>query len=901
MDSGSTGARGADGLQSGGRPGACGRPVFCILDPSLRDFVGHHFAYDHAVAGAAETAGFEAVTLGHGRVIPEIARTMRVEPCFRRDIWDRHPFAQRVPGLPGRLLNQALGIQEFARDLRRGLHRLNLPPGSVLLGHMITAKHLPGLTWVLGRGLPRGGRDITAILLLRYQSFFYDNPVAARAFRRLERLVAAGRRIRLASDSARLAEQIGRLTSLPVEVLPIPHTPPPQIPAPQRDSGRIRFVSLGNARDEKGFLEILEAIERLRAEPGGLAGMEFVLQANDAAPDVAAAIEAFAAACPPEVTLLPQALDAQAYDEALAAADVVLLPYWRSIYEARTSGVFLEAVAAGKPVIASADTWMSDELARHGAAGVLVPDRDPAALASAIRQVARDHAVLAARAASARGAVLAQHSAAALVAQCAGEPPPPLPRRAPRRVAMFYPWPDLLERSTGASLRCNLLLDVIAPQVDSVEVLQSGHAPATRRGNVHIAAAPLRLRHDLMRRAFRLAALPFTGRAGFGEELFLWYHLERLLDPGFRRQVREIVRRADVVLLEYSFWGRIVLAACRTYRVPCVLTQHDVLAEQVRHSRVLQRLTLAAELSALRRADHAACVSSTDQAIFQRHGVKARMIANPVDLDRAGARLPGDPRTLLRILYGIVPPREALALFVGSRFPANLAAVARIRGIARTMPELGFIIAGACAEPGRQGNVLAVGRVPDAALAALYAIATLVVIPLESGSGSSLKTIEAMATGRPVLGTSVAFRGLDLRPGEDCLLEDDLVRWPDLIRHLLADSTRAAAIGMAGRRAAEHHDYRRIFADYSALLGLSPEAGRPVSSEEAQRRRERELTIELAQHALARDRTDIARDLLAMRPSTGAAACGEARSAVPVESPGWVKMLSDNAELGNLA
>ena len=46
----------------------------------------------------------------------------------------------------------------------------------------------------------------------------------------------------------------------------------------------------------------------LRRQHTGLAGLRFTIQANDAAPDVRAAFDAFDADLPPEVTLLPDAL-----------------------------------------------------------------------------------------------------------------------------------------------------------------------------------------------------------------------------------------------------------------------------------------------------------------------------------------------------------------------------------------------------------------------------------------------------------------------------------------------------------------------------------------------------------------------------------------------------------------
>jgi glycosyltransferase involved in cell wall biosynthesis len=65
------------------------------------------------------------------------------------------------------------------------------------------------------------------------------------------------------------------------------------------------------------------------------------------------------------------------------AADLVLLPYDST--EQATSGVLVEAIAAGRPVVAT-DFPHARELLADGA-GLVVPHRDPAAMANAIRRV----------------------------------------------------------------------------------------------------------------------------------------------------------------------------------------------------------------------------------------------------------------------------------------------------------------------------------------------------------------------------------------------------------------------------------------------------------------------------------------------------------------------------------
>jgi glycosyltransferase involved in cell wall biosynthesis len=79
-----------------------------------------------------------------------------------------------------------------------------------------------------------------------------------------------------------------------------------------------------------------------------------------------------------------------------------------------TPVALIEALAAGRPVIATAVGGTPDLLAR-GQHGTLVPPGDPEALARAIVEALRDPAAAAARAARGRAYVLRHHSAERLV------------------------------------------------------------------------------------------------------------------------------------------------------------------------------------------------------------------------------------------------------------------------------------------------------------------------------------------------------------------------------------------------------------------------------------------------------------------------------------------------------
>jgi glycosyltransferase involved in cell wall biosynthesis len=75
--------------------------------------------------------------------------------------------------------------------------------------------------------------------------------------------------------------------------------------------------------------------------------------------------------------------DTRSLSQLVASSDVVLLPYDST--DQVTSGVLIEAVAAGKPVVATRFPHAVELLS--GGAGLVVPHRNPAAIAGALRTV----------------------------------------------------------------------------------------------------------------------------------------------------------------------------------------------------------------------------------------------------------------------------------------------------------------------------------------------------------------------------------------------------------------------------------------------------------------------------------------------------------------------------------
>ena len=74
-----------------------------------------------------------------------------------------------------------------------------------------------------------------------------------------------------------------------------------------------------------------------------------------------------------------------------------------------------------------------------------------------------------------------------------------------------------------------------------------------------------------------------------------------------------------------------------------------------------------------------------------------------------------------------------------------------------------------------------------------YEAARVVVVPLRSGTGTRLKALEAMAAGRPVVGTSIGLEGIGVTDRKQLLIADDAASFADGVIELLRDDDLARA------------------------------------------------------------------------------------------------------------
>jgi glycosyltransferase involved in cell wall biosynthesis len=209
------------------------------------------------------------------------------------------------------------------------------------------------------------------------------------------------------------------------------------------------------------------------------------------------------------------------------------------------------------------------------------------------------------------------------------------------------------------------------------------------------------------------------------------------------------------------------------------------------------------ERSTLASFDAVTTVARADGEEMQRLAPDARVHVIPTGVDGTffDCRSNGDVATESPILT-----------FVGAMsYPPNIAAVLTFVNevlplVRQQYPEVRFTIVGR--DPHERIRALAstpgvevTGFVPD--VRPYLAEASVVVVPMVSGSGIKNKVMEAFAMGRPVVATSLGVEGVEAEPGRDLLVADEPAAFADAVVRLITDANLAARVGAAARNLVE--------------------------------------------------------------------------------------------------
>lgn len=345
-----------------------------IIEPTFTGFAGHCHSLVRALVEAAPECD---ITVWAGRGAVSIWQGGgRVEPLFRsrwrrlQQLW----LLRRLLLRPGRVLVSTAGTSDFVIAGWAG--RRIEPQRLFLFVHWLGAK-------------PEKARRLSAVAR-RQPHIEVLAPTAAV----VDFFTGCGFRSRL----------------VPYPLAPPATAPPAGVPSRFR-----HLLVAGGARTDKGFARVVDLVAELHRR-----GLDWPVTVqisgedrHGVEPALLPHVGRLRATGYRGLTLVDEALGPAAY-AALFDGAVVVQPYAAQAFADRVSGVTLDALGAGAPVVVTAGTWMAALVERCGA-GVGTADLSAGGLLRAIRQVVGDYPRFAGRARESAPGVLAQHSARRLV------------------------------------------------------------------------------------------------------------------------------------------------------------------------------------------------------------------------------------------------------------------------------------------------------------------------------------------------------------------------------------------------------------------------------------------------------------------------------------------------------
>ena len=355
-----------------------------VVEPTLKDQRGHCYSFNLSLCRAAGGAPIR--------------------------LWAARGAS--LPGLPP-------GV-EVVRHFHRALRRIQAPflYRRLLAGNERVLVSTAERTDLLALDLASGGRPIPPGRFFLHFHWFTDRPGKRQAIERLARR-QPGLGILGPTETV---VGIFRECGFPgAAVVPYPISQAPT--APEDPSAFRRVLFAGAPRSDKGFGEFVGLVEEL-ARTGASLPVAFQADLGDVGryrADVRVDLERVRALGYPAIEVLPDPLPADQYAGTFRGG-ICVQPYQARKFVDRVSGVTLDALTAGCPVVAVEGTWSARVVERFGA-GRVVPDTSPATLLSAVRAVEAGYEGLAEGARRAGRALLEENDARALYDAVTGGAP----------------------------------------------------------------------------------------------------------------------------------------------------------------------------------------------------------------------------------------------------------------------------------------------------------------------------------------------------------------------------------------------------------------------------------------------------------------------------------------------
>lgn len=825
-------------------------PTLVLVDQSFIGYEGHHYEYNMSIAQAAAARGLSVVIAANRRVaVAESSADIRILP------WFRHSWGQAS--------GDWKRAENFLDEFLQLIETLELGSDDHLLIHTVsTVEFIELLRFFDGLLGSEAATLPTVHLVSRRDPLEYGAEglrAVSETWSRIRQSATTCAKCRLYTDTIELSVMHRNLTGVPFKVLPIPfrHALVAERERPRAPGAPLTLLYLGDARLEKGYHLLPDLVGQLWEDwikpgrirvvvqsnlniPGGEPG---ILQARNKLRQYPFGIE-----------IIDEPMSAERYYDFMANSDIVVLPYDPKAYAGRSSGVLNEALASGKVPVVSMGTWLANQV--EPGRGCVFPY--PAGLVAGVKAALERFEELAAEARAYAPIHRRHHSLDNFLDMLLADPVPTAPTGAS---VLFVMDGTAMSLRNGSSMVARNQLR---------HLLRHGYRVHGLFLNLTagLGAEEFRrwtgdLREEL--RGFDLASVwtaghvPLSGRIGWRAEATVAadrgqsfmsdvrYRTALSLPADLHAFLRN--ERIDVVLLNYV-QNLPLVRRLLPDGVPVVCESHDIQSFQyaIYNDREVDARDLEAETALLESCDHVIAINSIEgDWLSQRlRSPGITYIPQPPAEPPASVLDMAGVTDLAELVASCRPSRGDLApewtgaatsspevqrlralgsvdlLYVSSAHRPNIDALRWfVEAIHRNelMPRgISLFIAGSICDavadidlPG----VFRIGRVDD--LAPLYAAARIVLLPMRDGAGSPIKTLEALAHGKPVVATSAAMRGLRFDQTEFPVF-DDAVGYGARILDLMRSPQARLAAGRAALRISQVNGNDGLYDDRMATV-----------------------------------------------------------------------------------
>ncbi len=397
---------------------------FIVVDHSIKRIGGHNYEYALHVLSAAERQGYRPILAVNRRFFEShrLPKKWQLHTVFHHTTYEvarlngkqarldpegaisggqpikspeatrarrRRPFVKFLPAWSRRCLvghyqrQKQCMIDRFATDLASLFAKTEVTAGDHIFFPTLSEDDLVGLLAFWRDHRATAGRGVWH---LQFHFSVYDGrPLdfeaqenclegLRRRFLAATRVLPSGD-VRFYTTTDLLADQYNRLGSAEFRTLPYPVNP-----ALLEKSRRLelsdqplRVTCPGGVRPEKGMARLYESVAPLWHSYFETQRLQLVLQTKRIGklpPELRAAVRLQgrnvnmpgSSPSPPSVAVVPWPLSTAAYLDLIRNSHIGLLLYDADQYYARCSGVMVEMLKAGVPVIVPAGCWMAEQI-----------------------------------------------------------------------------------------------------------------------------------------------------------------------------------------------------------------------------------------------------------------------------------------------------------------------------------------------------------------------------------------------------------------------------------------------------------------------------------------------------------------------------------------------------------